>query len=251
MPKNNQWYGCKPDIADARDYKFQPKFLWFLPKKIDLRGGMPAVYNQQELGSCVAQAICGAMQYVNMQEGHTSASMSRLFVYYNAREMEGTVELDSGAAVRDGIKSTATHGVCNEDLWPYSIEHFRLKPSAPCYEAAKKERAVTYSRLGSSVRGMCSTLAGGRPFVFGSTLYDGFETDAVAGTGIVHLPEPKEQPVGGHAMLCVGYDDAAKVFIVRNSWGADWGDHGYCYMPYRYLESYNYTMDRWVIQKSS
>jgi C1A family cysteine protease len=191
------------------------------------------------------------MQYLSIIEGTPIDFLSRLFLYFNAREMEGSIKDDAGAMLRDVIKSVATQGVCLETLWPYVVERFAIKPDAACYDAAVAVRALSYSRIGPSIRGMKSALAGGRPFVFGSMLYSSFETPEVASTGVVPMPVPEEQPVGGHAMMVVGYDDATNLFKVRNSWDIEWGDKGYCYMPYAYLGDHNLTDDRWVIQKSS
>ena len=248
---NVKWYGWMPDLPDGRDFQYTPKFLWFLPRRADLRSQMPAVYNQGELGSCTANAIAGAMQFLDVVQQKAAEMPSRLFIYYNERALEGTVGQDAGAMIRDGIKTVAKDGVCPEDNWLYDITQFTVKPSDDCYTVAAKEVALKYSRVATRLRSMRSTLAGGFPFVFGATLYDSFESDAVSQSGMVPMPDPKEQPVGGHAMLCVGYDDSQSQFMVRNSWGDDWGDKGYCYFPYAYLSNSNMVDDLWVIEQES
>jgi C1A family cysteine protease len=95
---------------------------------------------------------------------------------------------------------------------------------------------------------MRGCLAAGYPFVFGFTVYSSFEGQEVAKTGVVSMPTPDEQVVGGHAVLAVGYDDASQAFIVRNSWGAGWGQEGYFTMPYAYLTTRALSSDFWTIR---
>src|SRR5262249_16064029 len=173
---------------------------------------------------------------------------SRLFIYYNERVMEGTVDSDSGAMIRDGIKSVAQQGDCPETMWLYDIAKFRDKPSAGCYQEAVKHEAVLYLRLVHNLNQMKGCLASGYPFVFGFTVYESFESPQVAQTGHVPMPTPGEQVVGGHAVLAVGYDDAQHVFLVRNSWGEGWGMKGYFTFPYAYLLDNNLSDDLWTIR---
>ncbi len=91
-------------------------------------------------------------------------------------------------------------------------------------------------------------LADGYPFVFGISVYDSFESDEVAKTGIVPIPSPTEQMLGGHCIVAVGYDDATQRFTIRNSWGTEWGDYGHCYLPYEYLTNGNLASDFWTLR---
>jgi C1A family cysteine protease len=248
---NIQWYGWRRDSLDRRDFPFTPKFFWFLPRSVDLRPKMPEVYNQWALGSCTANATAAALQYLDTVQKEPTVMPSRLFVYYGARELEGTIDQDAGAMIRDAIKVVVNQGACSEQLWPYDITKFAWRPSENCYLEAVKERVIVYSRLTETVRGMMSTLATGFPFIFGVALYNSFETEEVSRTGKVPMPGLDESPVGNHAMLCVGYNLAERYFIVRNSWGADWGDQGYCYIPFCYLGDNQLATDMWVLQKES
>ena len=230
-------YGWVPDIPDARDYLYSAPepVLAALPAKVDLRSKCPPVYDQGQLGSCTANAIGAAFEYDQTNQGQPDFMPSRLFIYFNERTMEGTVDTDSGAMIRDGIKSVAQAGVCAEDLWPYDISKFRDKPSAKCYTEAAKHQAIVYRRVLQNVRQMQGCLASGTPVVFGFSVYESFEGADVARTGVVPLPRRDEKLLGGHAVVAVGYDDAAQRFVVRNSWGTGWGQKGYCTMPYGYL----------------
>jgi C1A family cysteine protease len=220
-----------------------------LPPKKDLSSGFPQVYDQGQLGSCTANAIAGAIQFDQKKQKITTFMPSRLFIYYNERVIEHTVNSDAGAMIRDGIKSIGTDGACPETEWPYDINKFADKPSAACYKDAKKEVAVGYQRLISTNLGQLKgCIASGYPFVFGFSVYESFEGEDVAKTGEVQMPAPKEKNVGGHAVVAVGYDDATQRFTVRNSWGKDWGIKGYFTIPYAYLTSTDLADDFWTVR---
>ena len=249
-------YGWKPDLPDARDLLYAAPLtaLRALPPKVDLRKGCPPVYDQGQLGSCTANAIGAAFQFNQMKEGLKSFVPARLFIYYNERDMEGTVDQDSGAFIRDGIKSVNKLGVCPETMWPYDPSPYppnprlTIKPTAKCYTEAQKHTAVQYARVPRTESQMKGCLASGYPFAYGFTVYESFEGSQVAKTGIVPMPKPKEEVLGGHAVLAVGYDDASRRFIVRNSWNTTWGIKGYFTMPYGYLMDANLSDDFWTIR---
>ena len=193
-------------------------------------------------------ALVGALEFLEVKDGAPFVDLSRLFVYYNERVIEGTVDQDSGAFIRDGIKSLAKQGVCTEPEWPYNISRFTKKPSRACYRTAKKHRILSYHRI-TTVDEMRGCLAEGFPFVFGFTVYDAFESAAVARSGVLNMPGPKEKMAGGHAVMAVGYDDGARRFVIRNSWGNDWGQKGYFTMPYDYLSpDKNLADDFWTVR---
>ncbi len=244
-------YGWVPDLPDQRDhlYAAAPMVLAKLPSSKNLRSGCPPVYDQGQLGSCTANAIAAAIQFDQKKQKTRIFMPSRLFIYYNERVMEGTVDSDSGAQIRDGIKTIASQGACPEPKWPYKIEKFADKPGPACYRDARKTRAVAYQRLVSTnLNQLKGCIASGYPFVFGFTVYDGFESEKVAKKGEVNLPGPKEKVQGGHAVLAVGYDDSTHRFLVRNSWGKDWGQKGYFTIPYEYLTTTNLADDFWTVR---
>jgi C1A family cysteine protease len=150
--------------------------------------------------------------------------------------------------IRDGIKSLATWGCCDETLWPYNISAFAQKPAAKCYAQAKDHCISSYHRI-CTLDEMKTCLAAGFPFVFGFTVYESFESQTVAKTGKVNMPKQSERALGGHAVMAVGYSEKQKRFTVRNSWGAGWGMNGYFTMPYEYLGSRSLSDDFWTIRK--
>jgi C1A family cysteine protease len=250
QPREIRRYGWIPDGPDQRDhlYSAPPQYLKALPPTTDMRRQCPPVYNQGALGSCTANAIAGAIEFDRMKQKLSDFVPSRLFIYYNERVIEGTVPIDSGAMLRDGIKSVASDGVCPEPEWPYDITKFTKKPTAKCYADAKLDRAISYQSILQDLNQMKGCLASGFPFIFGFTVYESFETEAVTTTGHAPMPGWGERPVGGHAVMAVGYDDAKQWFVVRNSWGDGWGLKGYFTMPYAYFIQPGLARDFWTIR---
>lgn len=247
-------FGWVPDVPDQRDrlYSAPMPTRGPLPARADLRGKCPPVVDQGQLGSCTANAIAGAVQFDRMKQKLKPAfAPSRLFIYYNERAMEGTVNSDSGAMIRDGVKSIARLGVCPEKSWPYDIARFKDKPIAACYQEALHYKAVQYQRLTRSLAQFKGCLASAYPFVFGFSVYESFESDAVVKTGNAPMPAHDEKLLGGHAVLAVGYDDAAQRMLARNSWGTGWGQAGYFTLPYAYFTEPALSDDFWTVRAIS
>ena len=240
-------YGWLPDIPDKRDYLYKairPRLR--LPSQVNLASLCSAVEDQGRLGSCTAQALAGNLEFLDNRLDSRYTDVSRLFIYYNERVLIHTADTDSGAMLRDGIKTLKNDGVCPEESWPYRIQKFDRKPSKDCYAEAKKHRIQSYYRLEShSDRLTC--LADGYPFVFGFAVYESLETARVAGTGDVPMPKKTEKMIGGHAIMAVGFDQKSRRFIFRNSWSRQWGKNGYGTMPFQYLETL--ADDFWTIRK--
>lgn len=243
-------YGWIPDLPDARDRVFRaPRKAGALPASVDLRSGCPAVYDQGELGACTANAVAAAVEFDQRKQNLAQPfTPSRLFIYYNERALEGTIASDSGAMLRDGIKTVASQGACPEPMWPYVENKFADRPPAPCYKVGKTHPAVDYSRVAQDAGELKACLAAGYPFVFGFTVYESFEGDEVAHTGVVAMPDGSETAMGGHAVMAAGYDDASQRFLVRNSWGSAWGMGGYFTIPYSYLGDSDLASDFWTIR---
>jgi C1A family cysteine protease len=242
-------YGWRRDLPDHRDVHLVGMGGGRLPAMVDLRetGHLPPVYDQGQLGSCTANALAAAVDFELHRQGLPWMTPSRLFIYYSERRIERTVYTDAGAQIRDGIKVVARQGVCPEQHWPYVVARFAEEPPLACYQEATRYEAVQYARVGQTLGELRAVLAAGTPVVCGISVYPALESDEVAATGVVPMPAADEAPLGGHAILVVGYDDTTQRFTVRNSWGADWGDRGHFTLPYRYLTDRGLAADFWTI----
>lgn len=294
-PSISYKFGWLPDVPDQRDIPFRAVFRVpaQAPAKIDLRENCSAVEQQGNLGSCTAQALVGALEFLELRKDGRAAcaaptsenrklvrhrlgdggskiatsprngvsgrlapgadvensfrDLSRLFVYYNEREAMGAIMEDSGAMLRTGIKVLKKLGVCREENWPYKISRFKEKPPDNCYREAENHQVTAYQRL-HTLAEMKACLAMGLPFVFGFAVYEHVMSEQVRKSGIIRRPRRNERMIGGHAVMAVGYDDAKKNLLFRNSWGSEWGKSGYGSLPYDYPESRELSDDFWCIQ---
>jgi C1A family cysteine protease len=253
--------GWRRDLPDPRDHMYSAAIgmLQALPDSVDLAPSFDC-YDQGRIGSCTANALAGAVQFDRLKEKEAEDWIpSRLFIYYNERSIEGDTPLDGGAQLRDGIKSLQKQGVCPETLWPYddtpaSYEggpfpvgsRPATQPPQSCYDAGAKCVITTYQRLTQVLSQLQGCLAAGYPFVFGFTVFNGWYENRPPAT-VIPLPSGSDSAIGGHAVMCVGYDNKTSLFKIRNSWGPKVGDNGYFYMPYAYLTSANLANDFWVI----
>lgn len=248
-PRRVQGYGWRPDIPDPRDltYAIENPFH-VLPDKVDLRteqGLAWPVYDQGQLGSCTANAIAGAVRFLERKEGDHDVDPSRLFIYYEERKLEGSVGTDSGAQIRDGAKVVAKIGWPSEADWPYDISRFTDEPTAAVDKEASGNHVTRYYRVLQNVAFMQACLAEGYPFVGGVSVFESFEA---ATDGAIPMPQRGEQLLGGHAILFVGYDNATQRFTFRNSWGDGWGMSGYGTMPFAYLADGSLASDFWTFR---
>lgn len=224
-----------------------------LPPKVDLREWMTEVEDQGQTNTCTANATAGAYEYLMKRHlGDDAYDVSRLFIYYNARTGSGQEEVtDEGAVLVDVIDGLRRYGACAETSWPFDTDVVDEEPAAEAYTEAESFLVEDVQLVPTDLDAWRSALAEGYPIIFGISLYDSFYQHRRP--GLVPMPTPREAELaqhGGHAMLCVGYSDVDQVFIVRNSWGADWGDRGYCYMPYAYLmDPAQNGGDSWIIRQ--
>jgi C1A family cysteine protease len=217
-----------------------------LLKSINLISQFPPVYDQGSLGSCTANALCSLFAYRNKEY-----LGSRLFLYYNERVIKNNVRIDSGSELRDGIKVLETLGLCKETDWPYDVIHFYIKPLSRCYSNALDNKVTSAHQIPQYEQSFKTALINGDPFTSGIMIYDSFETQQVVSNGIVPMPNvTTERCLGGHAVVCVGFTtiDEQEYWVMRNSRGSKWGDHGYFYLPLAYLLTSDLAKDFWTIQ---
>ena len=241
--------GCLFGPPSPRDFRTAFKDTP-VPDMVDLRPNCTAVENQGQIGSCTSNATVGALEYHFKRRDGDSDDFSRLFVYYNARRMRGTIMQDSGAYIRDAMASVLAFGACSERTWPYDPLRFALEPPPEAYDEGLKNEPLQYARVDGG-KGAIRALAEGLPVVFGTVIPERCYIEAET-TGIIGPSTEDERNApgaGGHSMLIVGYDNRKQMFIVRNSWGENWGDHGYCWIPYDVMDACSRPEEFWVLSE--
>jgi len=228
---------------------FSLKFRSDKPSTIqekDLRKSWPAIYDQGQIGSCTANAFCAVFNFLNK---HKPFEPSRMYVYYKERwiESQGGVVSDSGAFVEDGCQWVSSHGVCSESQWPYDINNVNVAPPSQCDQEAEKHKIGKYFRLTMDANLKSSIkqcILNGYPVLMAFGVYNSFFS--TGSDGLCPMPNPEhyedyDDPVdpleGGHEVAILGFDDSKKLFMVANSWGTSWGDQGFFYIPYAYVDN--------------
>lgn len=253
--------GWQPDLPDFRDYTQETDAIAKTlvksgplkaaakkqPISIDLRRWCSPIEDQKDLGSCTANAGVGMYEYFERRAFGKHVDAARLFLYKVTRELLG-FKGDDGAFLRDTMKAMVLFGVPPEKYWPYVVSRFNDEPTSFCYSYAQNYQAVKYYRLdppstspakalAAIRRGLAAELA----CMFGFSVYSSMPPMG-DGKGEIPMPGPGDTLEGGHAILAVGYDDNKKIgknkgaLLIRNSWGSGWGDHGYGWLPYAYVE---------------
>ncbi len=216
---------------------------------VDLRPLCSPVEHQETVQSCAGNAIVGALEYHRNRLKLPHQELSRLFVYYNARKLADRQHLDEGTYIHHVMAAVLAFGVCEERMWPYQPAMKNEEPTRACYSNATRYEAIEFARTDLSTT-VLPALSIGLPVVFGAYFPDEFYAEAYATTAMPRTEYRGEQGPG-HAMLIVGYDAKNAFFIVRNSWGAEFADGGYCYIPFETMAGYSHPDHFWVIGKLS
>ncbi len=219
---------------------------------------LPPIEDQGQTNSCTAQAAAGLVEYLFRWATGESHDFSRMFIYFNSRKLLGW-QRDSGAYIRTTFKAMRLFGVPPEEEWPFQLAILDAEPSPYHYAYADNFKTLNYSRLdgyGTQPTGLYdevkSAIYAGFPVEFGFPVYDSIQR--MGNNFVIPVPAKGDKLLGGHAVLAVGYDDGVQyddpskglvpgvnaspgVLIIRNSWGPDWGDHGYGFLPRWYLDS--------------
>lgn len=207
------------------------------------------VEDQGQLGSCVGNSCVSALEYLLARKhkadpNYKYPELSRLFAYYHARKIRGLERVDAGAVIRDCVDQLRALGVCEESVWPYIPNTVNLVPDSFAVADAARNKVGSAFRV-ESLDDKLDCLAQGFPFVFGFTVYS---TSMNQAGKTALMPPPAGARSGGHAVLAVGYDLPKQLFLIRNSWGRNWGDKGYFWMPFEYLTNANLSSDYWTIR---
>jgi C1A family cysteine protease len=250
--RSNRRLGWRRSHPDIRDRKFaaHPSVIPELPPKFDLLDRCPPIQDQLTLGSCVGHGTSFAVQMARRHQGATpDFTPSRLFIYYGARVIEGTSAQDCGCEIRDAFKVVANLGAPPEDDWPYDISRYADQPTDQAFTDAKLDVAVQYMSVPQELTAIKAAIYQGLPVVMGFTVYESFQSNEVARTGVMPIPQPSERVEGGHCVAWVGWDDDSKMFLTRNHWGTAWGQKGYFEMPYTIALDPDMSSDFWCLQK--
>jgi C1A family cysteine protease len=215
-------YGLIPDDVDERDYMYGRIFaVGAVPKSVDLRLMQSPVKNQGQTPACVGFSSASMKDYQEGLEHKRLFDFDGGWVYDECKKIDGYS--GEGTQIRYAMRVLADEG-CQE-----------------VGGAVEKKYCVkNYARISTKPE-MKHALATSGAFVIGVDVYQSFEDTA---DGVIPVPGPDDQYLGGHAICVVGYDDTKKWFIVKNSWGPDWGDKGYCYLPYNFIDGY--ARDMWI-----
>ena len=255
----NRVLNLVPSPPDSRNLQFVEKLgstkPAVLPPSVDLRSLCSPVVDQGELGSCTANAwVSGLREFMVLKSQKPLTRLSRLFLYYEERKEDNTVQEDAGANLKDGGDCLTNYGVCTENLDPYDITTFTKPPSSVALAEAPAYKITKYMQI-TSLPAIKACLAQGYPVVMGMNVYNQMQSQQAATSGIVSCPRQGEQPLGGHAVTIVGYVDnpitnpkawkGGGYLWVRNSWGTNWGLGGYFKIAYAYW-TLNYAFEAWT-----
>ncbi len=238
------YYPVVGDLADHRDFLYEKKDAE-LREKVDLREYSGKVRHQSSLRSCTSQAVVSAFEILlKKQYPEKFIDLSALFVYYNARLLEGIKPtFDPGVYIKDALKAVQLKGVCAEQIWPYNTSQFSAIPTADSYEDAKKRTIDSYYRC-RDFEDILDSLNNDIPVVTAIKTYSSFNQLGWNGSSYISRPTGSDMYLGGHSIALVGYDRASEKFIAKNSFGPYWADGGYFYIPFEYAEQG--FMDSWI-----
>lgn len=265
--------GWEHDLPDVRDLRAETSKIEkvlskseplraakkSLPPAVDLRKWCSPIEDQGELGSCTANAGVGLLEYFERRAFGKHLDASRLFLYKITRDLLNR-KGDQGAYLRSTMKSMVLFGIPPERYWPYVIEHFDTEPTPFCYAFAANYKSIQYYRLDPAgtkpslvLVNVRQALAAGLPAMFGFSVYSSLPGAGEGGD--IPFPQDGDRLEGGHAVVAVGYDDNRKIgrekgaLLIRNSWGKEWGEKGYGWLPYAYIEQ-ELADDFWSLVKA-
>lgn len=243
--------GWRPDMPDRRDFMLAaPLDVRALPASARVLTKVP-VADQGQLGSCTGFMAVYLLEQLRRKNSLAPVDFSPLYTYWATRYLDGgagQVKVDSGATIRDAVRSLREYGGALEATWPYDIAKFARTPPRAAFRSAGERQVITYLRA-ATVDALKGSIADGFAVGVGFVVYESMMTSAVDRSGAVPMPSVQETPLGGHAVAIVGYDDSTRRFEFRNSWGAGWGKAGHGFFPYEFVADPQLCMDWWSVRQ--
>ena len=243
--------GWKPSSADPRDYKFSlpssPR--GDLPTKVDLKHKIRQIF-KQDYNDCVANGSSNLISSLDYNTKYLRYTPSRLYVYYNARQIDGNQYFDEGTSIRNAMKCLAKDSFISEESYKYIQDHVFMRPPMPVYEEARSNKVYIkcYKNIDNNLINLKYVLSQGNIIIFGALLFESF----VNLDKNFKCPDPNpsiEKTLGGHCMLIVGYNNDTECFTIANSWGTQWGNEGFHFMSYKYITDRDLSNDFWVCEQ--
>lgn len=210
---------------------YKPDLTEPLPSAVDLRPRFPIIKNQGQQGSCTAFSMVSVFEYFLMRLSGSYTDLSEAFTYFNSRKQAGNTAVDKGASFNDVLKATIDFGVCIESLCPYDEHVYNVEPSEESYADGSTRKVTEAKNVEINIQHIKCALAKGLPVVVSVQSIEVMKKNA---NGFVSYDTNYSETSKDsyHAMVICGYSDREGYFIVRNSWGKNYGDNGYCYFPY-------------------
>lgn len=232
-----------------------------LPESHDLSKYSPEIYAQGDLGSCVSNSTSMGWRISRLAHndksvmnkyvtGYKDVHPSRLYIYFNAKIVEGTPSgEDTGCTVHGALLGIERHRVCREEIWEYDLSNFGVQPSLEAYGDAIKHSPMSFTKVLQNEKSIKLSLVSGFPVMFGAVVFEDCKSRSAMHTGVIPTPnKEKDEALGGHCLLIVGYDDEKRQFKIQNSWGRIWGDRGCGYMSYDYILDNEICGDFWAFK---
>lgn len=244
MSRNSPYtFNIRKSLPDKRDYSFKQENSSVRPE-VNLTQYDSAVGDQDHLGSCASFSITSAYEnLVNQKYPNYFSDLSKLYHYYHTRYLERTVGQDFGVLhLRNAFKSIKDYCICAEEFWIYNVYKFDVQPPPPAYSDSTKRTILNYASLNGTTETI-NAINENYPVVVGMDVFHDF-MELNSSNPVLSMPGPMDYSLGGHAVCLVGYSIPEKRFLAKNSFGKDWGNNGYCWIPFDYSDSY--IFDRWI-----
>ena len=232
------------DLKRSKAHGFVAGATKTLEEEVDYSHSVKTIRNSGQEGSVVGQALATALELQILRATQEECYIGARHIYYMPRDATGTLDSDSGAYVKDAFDALATQGAVEEKFWPYVPGEYRALPPV-AVNTARRFRIRETQKL-ENLDELRLAFSNNRPVVAEITVYQSFASPETTRTGVVTMPAPTDQVLGNHFLVIVGYNNKDKELKFVNSWGTEWGNDGFGYFPYHYIQKY--MREAWTFQ---